>query len=264
MTVDEGGELIDIKECVACGKDHDDLEADEDDEGQFYVCSGRRIDVEPAPVVESIRVAKCKACGGGHDSIEVKTDGLGRFYACPNGERVDVLAEPQATMGEAALEEHRLRLQALMKEAVAPLLERIDASERRADEVQARLDVLTDRHRSEDLARHETQLVEARKRFRASLAMEAYAFRTVSPTEALKMTDALLDAAGMNEPVPKTSVVRAPPPYDDRQAADVPCVHCANTFRQIALKIAHAIYDTDSPAPPEQVVEHFLAGKGGI
>jgi hypothetical protein len=101
-------------------------------------------------------------------------------------------------MNDQELEEHRLRMQVLMKEAVAPLLERIDTAE---------ASLAAER---EKLAQeHAERLTEARARFKASLMTQLVAGALASNTldyysnlpgeiaEAGKITDDILELAGV-------------------------------------------------------------------
>lgn len=116
---EEKRETFDVSGCSACGKDHADVEADEDDEGLFFVCSGRRVGIERLPQRHS----------------------------------------------DVPLEEHRVKIAAMMKEAIAPLMAELKASE-------AKIAEREDRVRATESAGEAERLREARRRYRAGLVLE--------------------------------------------------------------------------------------------
>jgi len=147
-------------------------------------------------------VEQCSFCGLNHEEDVLKRDEKGYYFMCttrtsfgaPDGHRVDVEVREDRTLNQ--LEEHRLRLQALMKEAVAPLLERLDLSERNAAEYQAQADELARRLREKRDKEDDARLADARRRFRVSLAAELSCKTYTSAKAALGAADDLLEEAG--------------------------------------------------------------------
>jgi hypothetical protein len=99
------------------------------------------------------------------------------------------------------LEAHRLRMQELMREAIAPLLERMDAAEASLQDARERGEVLDGR-----------RLAEARARFRASLVTELVAGQLASNTfdwgrtqievrYTRELVDTILEACGVTPPL---------------------------------------------------------------
>lgn len=126
-----------------------------------------------------VDIDKCSACGTGHKQQEILRDGSGQHYflceqrvsaAHPGG--VPVYVTIDRPPAEAELEDHRQRLQALMKGAIAPLLARIDAAEAKAAEAEEASCEIARRLQEERDRKDEARLVEARARFRAALIVE--------------------------------------------------------------------------------------------
>jgi hypothetical protein len=96
-----------------------------------------------------------------------------------------------------------------MQEAIAPLLESISAAEKRAEEYEKKSDELAAKLRAQAEVRRDVELAEARKRFRAGLAVEILAGQAAANTldwnwetreikQAIRFVDAVLNEVGLS------------------------------------------------------------------
>lgn len=79
---------------------------------------------------------------------------------------------PAAVTVDAIVERNRAEWEVTVAKVLAPLLERVDASEKRAAEVNARAEALSAKVMVERSEQDKMRLDEARKRFRASLIIQ--------------------------------------------------------------------------------------------